>query len=628
MTRLLGIDLGERRIGIAIGDDGEGGFARGLVTVRRGSPERDAQLIEQLCAEHGAAALVVGLPLRLDGTEGPQAELTRAWAAGIADRLGLPIAWRDERLTSVAAEIDRRPDEPRPQRRTPDGAHSRTPPCRRRPRSRSSHPAGRARRSRRPVEPSCHPAELSCHRADGAPHGTRDRSHSMTIQRGRGATPMPDPERGTRSRTVRNGAMPQALPLGSRRRRTGGAGPKGLLFVGVIAAVVLLGLSIVLGPIVNGFARGLAEGNPELMRIGFVGDAVKQQLGADLTEPISKNPTGIPFEVAQGDTRREVGSKLTSEGFIKRAQVYDYWFVKLDHAGKLKAGTFTINKAMPPEQIATRLAGNPDPPKPKMVIGLRESLRLEQITALLASGETQDKGLMMDAQAFYDLASKPTDAIRNDYEFLSTLPAGRSLEGFLGSGTFSVDPDIEPEAFVRMLLDAWGAENGDTVAAAKDAGKDFYEVLTLASIVEKEAGVDEERAKIAGVYINRIATPRGPTVGLLQADPTVFYAYDSGELRKKDLSDWPLYAFNNRPQGLTLADMPAPDDLKSFQTYQNKGLPDGPICTPTKASIEAALEPDTKDKFFFFVAKNDGSRTHAFAKTLAEHQRNVQKYQR
>ncbi len=449
----------------------------------------------------------------------------------------------------------------------------------------------------------------------------------MTMQRRRGALPMPDPERGTKARGVRNG-LPQAHQFGSRRRRRGG-GPRGLLFVGLIAAAVLLGLATILGPAVTGLARSLAEGNPEMIRIGFVGDAVKSQLGAALTQPASSDASPVPFEVQQGDTRKDVGTRLTAQGFIRQPLVYDYYFVTKSLDGKLKAGTFTLNKAMSPEQIATRLAGNPDPQKSKMAIGLRESLRLEQITALLASGPTRDDGLQMDPQAFFELASKPTDELRKDYGFLETLPKGRSLEGYLGSGTFAVEPDITPEAFLRLLLDAWETQNGETVAAAKAAGKDFYEVLTLASIVEKEAVVDEERPRIAGVYTNRITARRAPTFGLLNADPTVFYAYDTGQLRDKDImQDWPNYAFNNRPEGQSLNDIRVPDDLKSFQTYQNPGLPDGPICTPGRLSLEAALKADTKDKFLFFVAKNDGTDTHAFAKTLEEHNDNVKKYQK
>ena len=103
MSRLLGIDLGERRIGLAVGDEATG-IARGLGTIARGSLDRDATTIGRLASEHGAAGLVIGLPLRLDGAEGPQAAATRAWGTALGARLGLAVFWRDERLTSVAAE--------------------------------------------------------------------------------------------------------------------------------------------------------------------------------------------------------------------------------------------------------------------------------------------------------------------------------------------------------------------------------------------------------------------------------------------------------------------------------------------------------------------------------------------
>jgi putative Holliday junction resolvase len=104
VSRLLGIDLGERRIGVAVAD-GDGSGARPLVTLRRGrDPEADAAAIERIAVEQSAGELVVGLPLEASGVEGPQAQLTRAWAALIGQRLGLPIALRDERLSSHLAE--------------------------------------------------------------------------------------------------------------------------------------------------------------------------------------------------------------------------------------------------------------------------------------------------------------------------------------------------------------------------------------------------------------------------------------------------------------------------------------------------------------------------------------------
>lgn len=103
MTRLLAIDLGERRIGLAVGDT-ETGSTKGLATINRSSLERDAATLSKIVAEQSINELVLGLPLNMDGTEGTQALATREWAEAISTPLGIPVCWRDERLTSVAAE--------------------------------------------------------------------------------------------------------------------------------------------------------------------------------------------------------------------------------------------------------------------------------------------------------------------------------------------------------------------------------------------------------------------------------------------------------------------------------------------------------------------------------------------
>ena len=104
MTRLLGVDLGERRIGIAIGDT-DGGVASPLTTLRRAaSPADDAAAINRIAAEHAAEGIVVGLPLHANGDEGAQAAITRAWLAAVEPEIGLSVTMRDERLTSHLAE--------------------------------------------------------------------------------------------------------------------------------------------------------------------------------------------------------------------------------------------------------------------------------------------------------------------------------------------------------------------------------------------------------------------------------------------------------------------------------------------------------------------------------------------
>jgi putative Holliday junction resolvase len=103
MSRLLAIDLGTRRVGLAIGDT-DTGAVRPLATIRRASIERDARTLATLCTEQRIDELLVGLPLNMDGSEGAQAAATRAWAGSIGERLGRQVHWRDERLTSLRAE--------------------------------------------------------------------------------------------------------------------------------------------------------------------------------------------------------------------------------------------------------------------------------------------------------------------------------------------------------------------------------------------------------------------------------------------------------------------------------------------------------------------------------------------
>jgi putative transcription antitermination factor YqgF len=119
LSRLLGVDLGARRIGLAAGDS-QTGASRPLATIRRETPEADAERIARILAEQQIDEIVLGLPLNMDGTEGPQVRDTRAWADAVAPLVGVPFRWRDERLTSVRTEAERG----RPRRGSSGGAPS------------------------------------------------------------------------------------------------------------------------------------------------------------------------------------------------------------------------------------------------------------------------------------------------------------------------------------------------------------------------------------------------------------------------------------------------------------------------------------------------------------------------
>jgi UPF0755 protein len=351
----------------------------------------------------------------------------------------------------------------------------------------------------------------------------------------------------------------------------------------------------------------------------FVADLVREDLGPKLTQAASADSTQTVFTVNDGETATTIGDRLEREGFLADRRAFVFIASERGLSGDLQAGDFILRKSMTPDQIVTALL---EPEATKYIeIGLRTGLRLEQITAKL---ETID-GLQMRPADFYELVKHPTPQLLNDYPWLkAVLPKGASLEGFLWPATYRVLPDTTAEELVRDMLDGFHQAIGERMNVPAARGRSFYEILTLAAMVEREAVVDEERPTIAGVFENRLHKVRG-IAPVLASDPTVFYAVDTLNLDKMPQDQWKTYAFWTIPeQPLRQIELPA--DLLGYQTYTQAGLPPGPICTPTTASIDAALDPDTKSGYLYFLAKKDGTNTHAFAKTAAEHDKNRKTY--
>jgi UPF0755 protein len=404
------------------------------------------------------------------------------------------------------------------------------------------------------------------------------------------------------------------------RRRRGVPGIlKFLLFALVLAALVLVTLVTVLRPLVRDAVLGWATDNPAALGIPLIADLVKEDLGDKLTTPASTDTEQVAFTVEAGETATTIAARLQQEGFLLDRRAFIFIATQQHLTGDLQTGSFILRRSMTPEQLVTALLA---PEQIKNVeIGLRTGLRLEQITAKL---ETID-GLTMDPADFYQLAKHPTPELLADYPWLkAVLPQGASLEGFLWPATYRVLPDTTAEELIRDMLDGFHAAIGTRmdVPAARD--RSFYEILTLATMVEREAVVDDERATIAGVFENRLHKLHG-MAPVLASDPTVFYAVDTLNLAKMDITQWKTYAFWTIPDE-PLRQIELPPELLGYQTYTQAGLPPGPICTPTIASIDAALEPNTAPGYVYFVAKRDGSNTHAFAKNKAEHDANLKLY--
>jgi UPF0755 protein len=232
----------------------------------------------------------------------------------------------------------------------------------------------------------------------------------------------------------------------------------------------------------------------------------------------------------------------------------------------------------------------------------------------------------MDVKHFYDVAKHPPASLIAEYPWLQDLklPPGASLEGFLYPATYSVKPDISPEELIGLMLDKFHSAVTDArMTVPKARGLTFYEIVTLASMVELETRFDADRPLIAGVFQNRL-NPKLFSTRLLGSDPTIFYINDSLQLQALPFSDWPKYVFwAPLPKGTQLPQT-LPPELLGYNTYTQRGLMPGPICTPTVASIDAALNPNTKAGYLYFLATKDG--TTVYAKTLTEHKRNIQKY--
>ncbi len=276
---------------------------------------------------------------------------------------------------------------------------------------------------------------------------------------------------------------------------------------------------------------------------------------------------------------------------------------------------------MSPREVAAQLQGSPFAGGGGVPVALREGLRLEQIVAYLQTLPLDG----LDIEKFYDLATDPPAALRTKYEWLRVVPSGGSLEGFLGSGIFDVREDIDAAGMLDVLLQRWqDSPSFELLAEAEANGQDFYSRVILASIVEREAILDEEKPLIAGVYQNRLDGLAG--VRLLNAEPVLIYAKDMIRLREQHISQWPQYVFWTLDGLGRAADFEVPSDLAGYQVWHSRGLPPGPICTPGLASLEAALAPDTADGYLYFLAKGDGTNGHVFAHTYAEHLRNIDIY--
>ena len=390
--------------------------------------------------------------------------------------------------------------------------------------------------------------------------------------------------------------------------------PPRLLALGAIVLALVLGRAA--APALIGDALVSASlRSPALLSLPLLGDIVVDRLGDRISAPAGSDTTLITVEIAAGSSSSEIAAQLYEAGLIGDETGFIVAVSRAGLEGGLQAGLFQVAASMTPSEIAVALT---QPYRePAIAVQLRAGLRLEQIVAQIGTLD-----LPFTQRELLDLLRAPSAEILADYDWLD-LPTGSTLEGRLGAGTFNVPVSATAERFVRMLLDRFAEEIPAELRGSAPDGRSFHEVLTMASIVEREAALDEERPRMAGVYAYRLQEGIG-----LFADPTIIWVADSAALRNLKLEKWKSYEFWTFPEQPYVGLVPprVPKDLVPWNTFVRGGLPPTPICSPSRASIEAALAPDTSRKEMYFVLIPGTNGRHDFSQTLAEHEAKARKY--
>jgi len=291
-------------------------------------------------------------------------------------------------------------------------------------------------------------------------------------------------------------------------------------------------------------------------------------------------------EIPPGSGTAAIARRLADAGVVTDVNTFRLALWVTGQGRRLQAGEYRFDHPLSARQVAEKIGRGEVYVHP---ITFREGLTIKQMAELYES-----RG--------FGPAKDFVEAAKNVALVQAIDPAAKDLEGYLFPDTYALPRRATADQLVaRMVASFTKALTPDLIEKATANGQSVRQLVTLASIVEKETGKAEERPMVAAVYANRLKIGMG-----LQCDPTVIYALEragrfNGNLTREDLQ----------------FDSP-------YNTYRYAGLPPGPIAAPGRASLEAAADP-APVPYLYFVSRNDGS--HAFASTLDEHNRNVQQYQ-
>ena len=307
-----------------------------------------------------------------------------------------------------------------------------------------------------------------------------------------------------------------------------------------------------------------------------------------LNTPPSTSEDTVIFEVKPGPFYR-ITNELAEKKLISNRRYFVLYAKLKQQITKVKTGEYELRKNMTPEEVLAKLVSG------KVVqyeFTIQEGLNIYEIAQVLEENKLADKTEFLRLE-------KKRSFIR---ELLNEeLP---SLEGYLFPDTYRVTKYEGEQAIIKAMVDNFLSVYRELVQAYGPHPKfSRNELVTLASMIEKETGAPFERPRISSVFLNRLNKRMR-----LQSDPTILYGimethgYWKKNIQKKDIRE-----------------------KTAYNTYRVNALPKGPIANPGKESLRAVFKPETTD-YLYFVSKNDG--THHFSKTYKEHQRAVVRFQK
>jgi UPF0755 protein len=313
-----------------------------------------------------------------------------------------------------------------------------------------------------------------------------------------------------------------------------------------------------------------------------------------LNAPNSDSQTLIEIEIEQGESAKDIAVKLQTAGLIKSSDVF-YFYIKINQlAPSIQAGKFEIPQNLTiieVTDIIQKAAGN------DIWITIQEGLRMDEIAGILDEYFLREENTIYNKDKFLDICQNP-DNYDLSSEILDFKPDGKSLEGLIFPDTYNIKKDITTEELVELFLSTlYSKLQSEKLSIESHKELSAYEVIVLASIIEREARSSEQRYMVSDILQKRL---RGEMDGvkLLQTDATLLY----------EERDWEKVVTKELKE-----------KESAYNTYVNTGLTPTPICNPGIDSIAAVLGPNANE--YFFYLHDDEGKIH-YAVTLDEHTNN------